>query len=579
MQFSRSASIPRASRSWATTQPTSRRALRDGLGADLCAVSGGLGPTHDDRTVEMVARAAGVGLVVDDGLEAQIEAVSRSYAERLGRPYADFAHGVRKQATLPEGAVSIGLAGTAPGFVLQSGGAVFVVLPGPPGELQRLWPAALETEAIREIVARARPRERQTLRLYGVSESTVARTLYEAGGDGGGVDVTVCARDFEIHVDMLVEPGAEERAETLTAALRAEHDRHAFSEDERPVEELVLALARALGLTIGTAESCTGGLVAERLTSIGGSSDVFVGGIVAYSNAVKEEQLGVSPDVLSEHGAVSAETAAAMAHGVRERLGVDVGLAVTGVAGPGGRHPGETGRPRVRACGDSRCRPGHRLQLSLRPGVDPPSRGRRGASSRQASLVTESARFRVTDAATVAAHERLRLFCGLTLPESVREALATWQRHSLRSAARTVEPRNLHITLAFLGPRPVGEVGPIAEALGAAAGSLAEPIRLDPERYRETRSVGMLVLADEQERAGRLARSLHERLERLGVYKPETRPWLPHVTVLRFRSRPRLQPPLPDLSPFSPSGAAVYHSVLARGGARYEVLESVPLGG
>ena len=185
----------------------------------------------------------------------------------------------------------------------------------------------------------------------------------------------------------------------------------------------------------------------------------------------------------------------------------------------------------------------------------------------------------MTDAATVATHERLRLFCGLTLPESVREALAAWQRQSLRSAARIVEPRNLHVTLAFLGHRPVGDVGPVAEALEAAAGSLAEPVRLTPERYRETRSVGMLVLADEQERAGRLARALHEKLERLGVYKPEARPWLPHVTVLRFRSRPRLRPPLPDLAPFSPSGAAVYHSVLARAGARYEVLESVSLGG
>ena len=154
-----------------------------------------------------------------------------------------------------------------------------------------------------------------------------------------GVDVTVCARDFEIHVDLLVEPGAEQRADELSTALRAEHDRYAFSEDERPVEEIVLALARALGLTIGTAESCTGGLVAERLTSISGASDVFLGGIVAYANAVKENELGVPADVLREHGAVSAETAAAMARGVRERLGADVGLAVTGVAGPGGGTP------------------------------------------------------------------------------------------------------------------------------------------------------------------------------------------------------------------------------------------------
>ena len=140
-------------------------ALREGLAADLCVVSGGLGPTHDDRTVEMVARSAGVGLAVDEDLEGQIEAVSRSYAERLGRPYADFAHGVRKQATLPEGAISIGLAGTAPGFVLQSGGAAVVVLPGPPGELQRLWPGALETEPVQAVVARARPRGRHAAAL------------------------------------------------------------------------------------------------------------------------------------------------------------------------------------------------------------------------------------------------------------------------------------------------------------------------------------------------------------------------------------------------------------------------------
>ncbi|HEU0303870.1 MAG TPA: nicotinamide-nucleotide amidohydrolase family protein [Gaiellaceae bacterium] len=310
-------------------------ALRDAFGADLCIVSGGLGPTHDDRTVELVARAAGLHLVVDHGLEAEIGAVSRAYAERLGRPYADFAHGVTKQATLPQGATVIGLAGTAPGFVLADGGATVVVLPGPPGELQRLWPRALEAEAVRDVLARARHRERRTLRLYGVSESTVARTLHEHGA-GAGVDVTVCARDFEIHVDAFVEPGSESAADALVSALRAEHDRHVFAEDERPVEEIVLGLCRSLGLTIATAESCTGGLVSERLTSVPGSSDVFVGGIVAYADAVKEEQLGVPGDVLRRHGAVSAETAAAMAGGVRERLGADVGLAVTGIAGPGG---------------------------------------------------------------------------------------------------------------------------------------------------------------------------------------------------------------------------------------------------
>jgi competence/damage-inducible protein CinA-like protein len=314
-------------------------ALRGAFQADLCVVSGGLGPTHDDRTVEMVARAAGTELVVDAGLEAEIEAVSRSFAERLGRPYADFAHGVRKQATLPAGAVPIGLAGTAPGFVLQRTSSVVVVLPGPPGELQRLWPAALASEPVQEVLARGRHRERRTLRLYGVSESSVARTLHEAGGDGDGLDITVCARDFEIHVDALAEPGAEVRADMLFGALRAEHEPHVFAEDGRPVEEIVLGICRALGLTLATAESCTGGLVGERLTSVPGASDVYVGGVVAYADSVKEEQLGVSSDLLREHGAVSAEAAAAMAQGARERLGADVGLSVTGVAGPGGGTP------------------------------------------------------------------------------------------------------------------------------------------------------------------------------------------------------------------------------------------------
>jgi 2'-5' RNA ligase len=161
----------------------------------------------------------------------------------------------------------------------------------------------------------------------------------------------------------------------------------------------------------------------------------------------------------------------------------------------------------------------------------------------------------------------------------VREEIGDWQRGQLRSDARIVEPRNLHITLAFLGSRPPEDVGPVAAALEAAARTCSEPIVLSPLRYRETRSVAMLVLADEEERAGRLAQALHERLERIGAYEPERRRWLPHVTVLRFRAPPGLRPPLPALAPFSPSEAAVYHSLLGRGGARYEVLESVPLGG
>jgi nicotinamide-nucleotide amidase len=148
--------------------------------------------------------------------------------------------------------------------------------------------------------------------------------------------VTICAREFEIHVDLVVEPGAEERAGRLAGSLRGTLGRYLFSEDERSVAEIVLELCRGRGVTLATAESCTGGLVAARLTSVPGSSDVFVGSVVAYSDQVKEGELGVPRDILERHGAVSAETAQAMAHGARERLGADVAVSVTGIAGPDG---------------------------------------------------------------------------------------------------------------------------------------------------------------------------------------------------------------------------------------------------
>jgi nicotinamide-nucleotide amidase len=311
-------------------------ALAEGLRADLCIVSGGLGPTHDDRTVELVAQAAGVELRIDEELHRQIEGISRNFAERMGRPYVDFEPGVRKQATVPLGARSLGLAGTAPGLVLEAGDSVVVVLPGPPGELQRLWAEALRAEPVQRLLARAPAPERRLLRFFGASESAVAKALADAGGDGGGVEATICARDFEIHVDLFVEPGAETRADQLSAQLVAPLERYLFSRDERRVEELVLDLCREGGLTLATAESCTGGMVAERLTSVPGSSDVFRGAIVAYADEVKVQDLGIEPPVLARHGAVSAETAAAMAAGTRARLGADVAVAVTGVAGPGG---------------------------------------------------------------------------------------------------------------------------------------------------------------------------------------------------------------------------------------------------
>jgi nicotinamide-nucleotide amidase len=350
--------------------------FEEGLGRDLLVVSGGLGPTHDDRTVELLARAAGVGLHVDEELRGLIEERSRLVADRLRRPYADFEPGVVKQATLPDGALWIGLVGTAPAVVLETAAGVAVALPGPPRELQELWPRVLATEPLQKLLARADPPARRTLKFYGVSESAVAQALAAAGGDGDGVDVTICAREFEIHVDLFVGPGGEARAGAIEAALVAENDGYLFSRDERSTAELLVEELRTRGLTLGTAESCTGGLVAARVTDVAGSSDVFLGSVVAYSNAVKARQLDVPEELLRDYGAVSAEVAQAMALGARARLGVDVAVSVTGIAGPGGGSPEKpVGLVYLHAVGPSgeRARtfdfPGDRETIRLRSAV------------------------------------------------------------------------------------------------------------------------------------------------------------------------------------------------------------------
>lgn len=181
----------------------------------------------------------------------------------------------------------------------------------------------------------------------------------------------------------------------------------------------------------------------------------------------------------------------------------------------------------------------------------------------------------MTSTCTVEADERLRLFLALRLPDDIVAALDGWAARELREGRR-VTREHLHITLAFLGSRPAGELPCIVDALRGAA-STGGTFQLEPVRYRETRSVGMVVLDDPSRGARTLAADLHHRLEELRVYRREARPWLPHVTVLRFRERPRLRPPLPELGTFVPSDAAVFLSHLHPSGARYEVLESVPL--
>jgi len=311
-------------------------AIADGLAADLCVISGGLGPTHDDRTIELLAKVAGKELLVDPELERAIDLVGRRYARNVGAVYHAFEAGVRKQASIPEGAHVLGLAGTAPGVALEHEGCAVVVLPGPPSELQGLWSAALASEPVRKVLARVPPFECRTLRFYGLSESSLAAALEKAGGEGGGVTITICARERELFAELFVDSGAGARADELENALAEAGPETLFARDDRPIEEIVLDLARAQGVTLATAESCTGGLVAARLSSVPGASDTFLGSVVAYANEVKETALGVSQQTLAERGAVSAECALELAHGARRALAADVAVSVTGIAGPTG---------------------------------------------------------------------------------------------------------------------------------------------------------------------------------------------------------------------------------------------------
>jgi nicotinamide-nucleotide amidase len=307
--------------------------------ADLVVTSGGLGPTHDDRTVEALAQVAGVELELDEAVLGHITRWTDKVAERYGYDRSRFDAGNRKQAMIPRGAEVLGIAGTAPALVMPVEQSWVVVLPGVPSELRRLWAMAAGHASLGPVFARAEPRRRWLIRTYGIGESHVADLFAEAGGDPEGVQTSICARNFEIEIDIRAEPRGEAGGAGLAARMTEALGDNVFSTDERTLPEIVLDVLRERGWKAVTAESCTGGMVAAKLTGIPGSSDVFLGGVVSYSNELKQGLLGVPEAVLAEHGAVSAEAAAAMAEGARARLGADVAVSVTGVAGPGGGTP------------------------------------------------------------------------------------------------------------------------------------------------------------------------------------------------------------------------------------------------
>ena len=306
-------------------------------GMDLIVTSGGLGPTADDLTAEVVARFAGRELILDEEVEGKIAEVLKGFAKRFKFDQDAVMAANRKQAMVPEGAIALDPVGTAPGLVVPDGERVVVVLPGPPRELQPMWPAALETVAVRALLERATPLHGYTLRMFGIPESEIAKSLREmeeAGVALAEVEITTCLRRGEIEIDVRYRDEAAATAEAVRAGLAERHRAQLFSEDGETIDSQVAKLLA--GHRLGLAESCSGGLLAARITDVPGASAYMAGSVVSYSNEAKAELLGVDPALIERHGAVSPEVAEAMAKGALERFGADVAVSITGIAGPDG---------------------------------------------------------------------------------------------------------------------------------------------------------------------------------------------------------------------------------------------------
>jgi len=304
--------------------------------ARVVIVSGGLGPTRDDITSECAARFFGVRRVLD---EAVLEGI-RAFFERVGYPMTE---NNRNQAMFPEGAAVLpNPLGTAPGFRMSRGDRHFFFVPGVPREMKRMLDREI-LPFLEELLPPGAHRATALLRTFGMGESRLDERLADVTAGVPGVTIGFRTQ-FPENVVRIVAEGkdraeAEKRLRRVRAEVEARLGPMIVGEGERPIEAVVGELLSARGLRIATAESCTGGLLASRITDVSGSSVYFERGVVTYSNAAKTDLLGIPAETIALHGAVSEPVALAMAEGVRRLAGVDLGIGITGVAGPTGGTP------------------------------------------------------------------------------------------------------------------------------------------------------------------------------------------------------------------------------------------------
>ena len=329
-------------------------------GMDLIVTSGGLGPTADDLTAEVVARFAGRSWCSTRGWRRRSPQSCAASLRRLRLDEDAMRAANRKQAMIPAGATAIDPVGTAPGLVVPGGDAVVIVLPGPAARAAAdVGPRRPTSAPVREILRRATPLRGYTLRMFGIPESEIARSLREIESEGvdlSAVEITTCLRRGEIEIDVRYRDEASSIAETVKRGMVDRHTRYLFSTDGETIDSQVAGLLE--GRRLGLAESCSGGLLAARITELPGASAYLLGSVVAYSNEAKIELLGVDEALIEAHGAVSPEVAEAMSAGALERFGADVAVSITGIAGPDG---GSKEKPVGYVCFDARLADGRRV--------------------------------------------------------------------------------------------------------------------------------------------------------------------------------------------------------------------------